>query len=291
VDDTDEVQIIRLNRQLLQAADVFAKSFGLDPAARAGSFTTAFVLTGDQRFVDRATAYAQLAVDNLAIGPYVDSSLARVAGSLAVAYDTFYPHLQGEDRDVWQGLLGEFLELYLVSARTRHQNCIANEGASLICNAGGGTAALALLPSNPDAIESLQLARKLIHTRLDHCCNTQKCQCRADADRDYGIEDLLRFAWMLERALGSDDGILSQPIFANLSDQIHGATGGSTAEPREGGIDTPVCNAETSWFVANRFGDSLALSYGDRVAKAAAPRKDQDAMNWWGLIWRPESPQ
>jgi len=293
-----DAELFRLNRTILQCTIECMPPFGLDLAARAARCLEKWVLGGDERLAHAATRWVQAADQCMILSPHTDLHEGGVTGSLALAYDAFWPDLSPEERQIWVRVLSRLLELHLRTARKRHWNCTTIANANPVCNGGGGLAALALLTERPDlARESLALARKLIWNWADYCNGPNGGNTEGAQYWQYGAENFLRFASALERVVGSDDGLLSGPSVRRQMGMIRvGLCADGCLHGVNDTIPMPV-GGSIAWWVAGRTGEPLALWYGDhaqrvyRRLRAAGREAPYRAEGLWAVLFRPDVPE
>ena len=216
---------------------------------------------------------------------------------VAIAYDTFYPHLRKEDLPAWRDLLGRLLAAHLLTAREHHWNCTAIANVNALCNGGGGLAALALLKENPDAPESLYLARKLIRQYVDYCYGADGGCTEGAQYWEYGGTAFLRFACAMETAIGTDDGLLSLP---QVTRGINNVRAGLCNDGKLSGINDTIpmpMGSEIAWFLAGRFNDPFALWYADKALDVMDGMTSRGKAVAYGpsaifaLLFRPDVPR
>ncbi len=295
-----DMEVRRLNKLLLQ--DAYPHHYGnrsehFGMIGRLGSLLYKFIITHDLKLVDTASKIVKYVNGVISPGRYTDLHPGMASTALALAYDTFHPHIAESDRAAWRGLCGKFLKLHLTTARERMWNCTTIANANSVCNCGGGLIALALLKENADAPESLYLARKLIRQYIDYCWGPDGGCTEGVQYWDYGGTNFLHFAYALQSVLDTDDGLLSHPSVEQCMNNIRVSL--CNDGDLHGVNDTvPVAmNGEIAWLVAGRFNDPFALWYGDHAAR----RQEQDAANkrtrpygaapLFSLLLRPDVPE
>ncbi len=295
-----DLELRRLNHLLL--GDAFPYHFGRrgEHFAMIGQLLALvhkFVITHDLRLVETASRVVKHVDGALSPGRHTDLHPGGASTSLALAYDTFYPHIAEGDRAAWRSLCNKFLQLHLTTARERMWNCTTIANANPVCNCGGGLMALALLKEHAEAPESLYLARKLIRQYIDYCWGPEGGCTEGVQYWEYGGANFLRFAYGLDAVLGTDDGFLSHPSVEQAMNNIRVSL--CNDGELHGVNDTvPVAQAaEIAFLVAGRFNDEFALWYGDHVvrvheANAAAGRQTPGRPPaLFALAYRPDVPE
>jgi hypothetical protein len=251
-----------------------AEKTWFDVAKRPGELWAKWLVTRDRRLIAAATRAVEAAERFTEIAPQIHLHEGMVAGSLALAYDAFYPHLSRGDRGAWQTLLLRLLRLYLKTAHGRSWTVTTNANANPVGNGGCGLAALALWREYPALAERcLEYARRNIRRWRNYCQGPDGGNTEGVQYWQYGMENLLRFALALERVTGRDDGLLSHPSIRNAMNMVRVSLCNDGA--LHGVNDTvpmPIGGA-IGWFVAGRFGDAFGLWYGDHAQRWCAERR------------------
>jgi len=255
-----------------------------------------WVVTRDPRLVELAHRYA-VALERLTL-PEREIHLhsGASAAALAIVYDTFHPYLTAAQREVWQSGLGRYLHTYRRSAERWSWTTTNLANTNALTNGGGGLLALALLGEHPDAQPSLRLARKYIWSFLDYSHGPDGANTEGAQYWHYGTENFVRFAFALERALGHDDGLLSDPAMVHMMNMVR--LGMSNDGGLHGVNDTiPVAvGGHLGWFAAGRYDDELGLWYGDHALRHANQRREAGQKTpyapegLWAAIFRPDVP-
>lgn len=300
VDKLGDLELRRLNHLLL--GDAFPYHFGrrgehFAMVGHLGELVRKFVVTHDLRLVETASRVVKHVDGALSPGRYTDLHPGGASTSLALAYDTFFPHIAEADRAAWRSLCNKFLQLHLTTARERMWNCTTIANANSVTNCGGGLLAMALLKERPQAAESLTLARKLIRQYIDYCWGPQGGCTEGVQYWEYGGANFLRFAYGLESVLGTDDGFLSHPSVVQCMNNIRVSL--CNDGELHGVNDTvPVAMAaEIAFLVAGRFNDEFALWYGDHVVRvheaneAAGRQTPGRPPALFALLFRPDVPE
>lgn len=288
---------VRCNRILLQCATPFVPAYRLKEVGRIKSLLAKWLLHGDDKLLAAANELMLLLARDLILKPHVDLHEGGAMVGLALAYDAWHPRLDETERGAWLAVMGRFLEAYLQTARSRHWNCTAIPNANAVCNGGGGLLGLALLREHPDAVEAVQYARKFLPTYINYSYGPDGGCTEGMQYWDYGGAAYLRFAVALERALGTDDGLLAHPHLERWGNNLR------LSLCNDGGLhgmnDTiPVpMNTLAACFLAGRFGDELALWWSTRgEAIARAWRQAGREVPYRGdplfcLLFRPDLPE
>ncbi len=263
-----EDEVIRLNRMILQSAVECIGAYRMDLVSKPGDLWGKWLVTGDNRLIATATRAVRAALRLTIMDHQVHLHEGVAAGSVALAYDSFHPHLSVAERKDWQSLLLRFLRLYLETARSRGWTLTTIANANPVGNGGCGLAALALLRECPGvAKQTLDYVRRYIRLWLDYCQGADGGNTEGVQYWQYGMENFLRFARALERVTGSDDGLLGHPAVTQALNMIRvslcndGALHGVNDT-----IPMPV-GGPIAWFLAARTGDPLGLWYGDHALK------------------------
>ncbi len=294
----NELQLMRLNRALLQASIECMGAFGLDLLGRAGACLGPWLVTGDRRWISQATDHLRVAEARLILAAETHLHEGMLGGQLALAYDAFEPHLDAAQRAVWLGILKRLLDLYLRTARGRRWTVTTIANANPVGNGGSGLVALALLRESPAAArEALRHARRNVWQWLDYCAGADGGNTEGVQYWTYGQENLLLFARALERVLGHDDGLLGHASVRRAMNMVRvGLTNDGGLHGVNDTIPLPV-GGVLGWFAAGRFGDPLGLWYGDHAwrqieARCAAGRPAAYAADpLCALLFRPDVPE
>jgi hypothetical protein len=272
--------------------------FRMDLAMRPGDLYAKWLVTGDDRLIAAATRAVRAALRVTVFGREVHLHEGMAAGGLARAYDAFRPRLSPVARGDWKALLRLLLRLYIETARRASWTVTTIANANPVGNGGCGLAALALHDEEPRlAREAIRWAREYIWNWLDYCHGPDGGNTEGAQYWSYGMENFLGFATALERATGSDHGLLSHPAVTRAMNMVRlGLTNDGGMSGVNDTIPTPVGGA-IGWFAAGRHGDALGLWYGDHAwrwlaARRAAGRPAPYAAGPGSLLlWRPALPE
>lgn len=298
IDALAEPELCKLNRILFQSAVECCHKFNVHLLGRIGQYLAKYLLSGDRRLVDLATRTVRAAADTMLPEAAFHLHEGNASPGLALAYDLFHPLLSEAERADWRRLLVKLLDLYLQTARQRGWTVTAIPNANPVGNAGGGFLALALLAEEPDkAREALAFARKFVWNWLDYCSGPQGGNTEGAQYWAYGTESFLRFARLLEKVAGTDDGLLAQPAVRHAMNMIR--VGLCNDGALHGVNDTvPVpAGGEIAWCLAACHDDPFALWYGDHAlrwaeaARAAGREVPYSIAPIWGILFRPELPE
>jgi hypothetical protein len=261
-------EVFRLNRIVLQSTVECIGAFRMDLVMKPGELWGRWLVTGDDRLIATATRAVRAALRLTIMDHQIHLHEGMAAGSLALAYDSFYPRLGRADRVVWRQLLMRFVALYLETARRRAWTVTTIANANPVGNGGCGLAALALLRERPrEAGEALGFARRYIRIWLDYCSGPSSGNTEGAQYWQYGMENFLRFARALERVTGSDDGLLAHPAVANAMNMIRvGLCNDGALHGVNDTVPMPIGGA-IGWFLAGRTGDRFGLWYGDHALR------------------------
>lgn len=290
--------LAKFNRILIQSTIECCWKFNVDLAAKAGRYLGPWLLSGDARLVELATRTAQLAAQSMIPEATFHLHEGNLSPMVALAYDTFHPLLSPAQRQSWQDLLTQLLDLYLDSARAGAWTVSTIANANPVANAGAGFLALALWDEEPvKAREAIEHLRANVWRWLDYSFgadggNTEGCQYW-----QYAVESWVRFASLYERFFGSDDGMLDHPALRRGMEMIRVALCNDGA--LHGCNDTiPVpLGGELAWFWSGRYRDRFALWYGDHAQRWFAQAAQAGrAMPYpidplWGILFRPDEPE
>jgi len=261
-------EMFRFNRIVLKGAVECIHGYRMDLVTRPGDLWRKWLLTGNPRLIATATKAVRAALRLTIFDHQIHLDEGMAAGSLALAYDAFHPHLSRDDRKAWQDMLQRLLHLYVETASKRSWTVTTIANATPVGNGGCGLAALALWRECPAlAAECLGYVRRYIRHWLDYCQGLDGGNTEGAQYWQYGCENFLRFAVALERVTGSDDGLLSHPSVRNAMNMIRvslcndGALHGVNDT-----IPMPI-GAAMGWFLAGRRGDAFGLWYGDHALR------------------------
>lgn len=218
-----------------------------------------WIIDRDPRLIELATRYIGVMERDLDFDDVMDLQEGNASAGLALAYDTFHPHLSEDERKTWRSVLERFLALYLKTARERHWNTTATPNVNPVVNGGGGFVALALLDEHPDAPEALWFVRRNLWTYLDYTYGEDGGCTEGMQYWSYGGTNFVRIVTALERVLGTDDGFFESPRFRNWPNNIRVSL--SNDGKMHGMNDTiPVpLGGEIACFLAARFNDPVSL--------------------------------
>lgn len=267
-------ELARFNRALLQSSIECLGAFQLELVHEAGACAGPWLLSGDDRWIGRATRRLELADRCMIPGPQTHLHEGMLGAQLAVAYDLFHPHLDEVQRGIWVRVMARFLRLYLDTARASAWTVTAIANANPVGNGGSGLLALALLDDFPaEAREALDHARRNVWIWLDYCAGSDGGNTEGAQYWQYGMENFLSFAMALERCLGHDDGLLAHPSVRNSMAMLHaGLTNDGALHGVNDTVPMPI-GATTAWFMASRYGDSFGQWYGDHSVRWLAARQ------------------
>ena len=242
-------------------------STDLKLAGRIAACLGRWVVDRDPGAIRLATRFARVLERDLAFEGVMDLKEGNASTGLALAYDTFHPHLSEEDREVWRSLLGRFLGLYLETARARAWQVTATPNVNAVTNGGGGFVALALLKEDPRAAEALWFARKNLWMYLNYCYGEDGGCTEGVQYWSYGGGSFMRFVIAMECVLGTDDGFFSSPRFTRWPNNIRVSL--SNDGKMHGMNDTiPVpIGAEIACYLAYRLQDPLCLWWSTKAEK------------------------
>ena len=282
------------NRILIQSAIECCHKFKVDLAARIGGYLEKWLLSGDRRLITLATRTARAAADAMIPEATFHLHEGNASLGIALAYDTFYPYLTPAERGHWRRLLVKLLDLYLYSARTQAWTVTAIPNANPVGNAGGGILALALWREEPvKARAALQYARKYLWKWLDWCGGSDGGNTEGAQYWAYGTESFLRFALLLEKLTGTDEGLVTHPLIRNALNMVRvGLCNDGALHGVNDTIPMPV-GSEVAWALAGRFNDRFALWYGDHALRwyNAGEFKAYRVAPLWGILFRPAKPE
>ncbi len=297
-DKLSEVDLIYLNRSIFQGTIECCHKYNLQMATRAGSYLYKWIMTGNDDYIRQATMAADIADRTMIIGPYTDLHEGMTSSILAQSYDAFSPYLSADEKKIWLSLLTKFLNIYLTTARAHHWNCTTIANANPVCNGGGGLLAMALLQKKTElAYEALRYARRYIWNWLDYCHGNDGGNTEGAQYWEYGMQNFIPFAYVLERLTGSDDGMLSHPAILKSMNMIR--VGICNDGGMHGVNDTiPLAiGGHTAWYAAGRLNDDFALWYGDFAFRYYQERREKGlpdqyaSSGWWPLLFRPQVPE
>ena len=291
-------EVFRLNRMLLQGSVECLHNYRMDLAFRPGELWAKWLATGEPRLVATATKAVRAALKLTLFGHEIHLHEGMAAGSLALAYDAFYPHLARGDRAPWQELLQRLLHLYLDTARASRWTVTTIANANPVGNGGCGLAALALWREHPALTsECLGFVRTNLRLWLDYCQGVDGGNTEGAQYWQYGVDNFLRFAVALERVTGSDDGLLSHPSIRNGMNMIRASLCNDGALH---GINDTVpmpIGSTLAWFLAGHFGDAFGLWYGDHALRWCQAREADGKTVVYRpgtaemLLYRPDVPE
>ncbi len=298
VDELDADELVKLNRILFQSSVECCSKFGTRYVSQAGSYLSKWLHTGDQRLIDLASRAVKVAADIMIPDAAFHLHEGNSSTTLALSYDTFYPHLTDEQRADWQRLLTKLLDLYLQTARAWGWTVTCIPNANPVGSAGGGMLALALWREEPDkAREALAYARKYVWSWLDWCAGYDGGNTEGMQYWTYGTTSFLRFALLLERLGDSDHGLLTHPAIRNTMNMVRlGITNDGAMHGVNDTIPSP-CGGEIAWVMAGRMHDPFALWYGDHClrwneqAKTEGRKTPYSISPMWGILYRPDKPE
>ncbi len=289
-----EALLVRFNRILLQNAVECIHNFRMDLLDIPAKMWARWLATGDPKAPLLATKAVAKAADLVILGHEIHLHEGMAAGNLALAYDSFAPLLRAEERRPWQQMLRRFLDLYVETADRRSWTVTTIANANPVGNGGCGLAALAMWREAPRlARRSLEHARANIRRWLDYCHGPYGGNTEGAQYWQYGMENFLRFALALERAAGSDDGLLSHPAVKNAMNMVRlGLSNDGAMHGVNDTVPMPI-GGNIAWFAAARRGDVLGLWYGDHAWRWLMRRRRQGKPAVYGcplrdaLLYRP----
>lgn len=273
-DALSDFERARLNRALLQSAIECFGAFQLGLVRDAGDCAGPWLLSGDARWIGRATRRLEIADRCMIPGPQTHLHEGMLGAQLAFAYDLFFPHLTHTQRNVWRRVMARFLQLYLDTARASAWTVTTIANANPVGNGGSGLLALALLDDFPSAArEARDHARRNVRVWLDYCTGADGGNTEGAQYWQYGLENFLLFAVALERLLGHDDGLLAHPSVRRSMAMLHsGLTNDGALHGVNDTVPMPI-GATTAWFMASRYGDRFGQWYGDHAVRWLAARQ------------------
>jgi hypothetical protein len=269
-----ELELQRFNRMLLAGAIECLHTCRMDLASRPGELWQQWLLTGDPRLIATATATVRAALRLTLLGPDLHLHEGMAASGLALAYDSFHPHLDDDARAAWRALLHRFLALYLDSARRHAWTVTTIANANPVGNAGAGLAALALRDTDPElAAEVLGHVRRYVRHWLDYCHGPDGGNTEGAQYWQYGLDHFLRLATAWERHGAPDDGWLRHPAVTHALAMVRvGLSNDGAMSGVNDTIPMPI-GGGLAWWLAGRTGDPLALWFGDHAARWLAARR------------------
>ena len=193
---------------------------------RVNTLTTAWVLTGDRKFADRATAELLAAAAFSDWNPAHFLDVAEMTLALALGYDRLYSELTPEQRTV---LARAIREKGLKPSLGKHWWVAGSNNWTQVCHAGLTAGALVTAEDDPE------LAADIINRALVNLPRVMKKSYAPNGAYpegpmywSYGTEFNVLLLALLERTLGSDFGLAGQPGFARTGaylSAMHGNTG------------------------------------------------------------------
>ncbi|MBI2906853.1 MAG: heparinase II/III family protein [Chloroflexi bacterium] len=256
--------------------------------ARIASLAFSYVLSGEQRYADRATeemlniaSWPAWADFNLN-GMEADLSTGDISFGMALGYDWLYETLTGEQRaEVRDAIISKGLRAYLrgIADPRKHFWVNAYHNWNAVVNGSIGVAALALVGEEPAAEEALAQARGNIGRFF--------ASVGADGGWDegvgywqYGMDHAVPYLMALVNVKGTDDGHFSRPgmrqtgyfpIYFTIPSGERTVSFSDNAS--KGPVKSPALYA-----LASRYRDPAFVWYADS-------HKVSDPL---GYIWRPD---